>query len=236
MSPATESLACGGCGRAFDTARENCLYCGWHPGRVESTYGAIVDEGDHAQGTTLVRFAFGSLIFGPLATSLTSDALARGDVALLAAAMVAFALGPGVLALQIFRRSRGVVTTHTDGIAIGDDVVPWSDITSAQHVRGLFGGRDGYRSMAEVLRFTGRPSAMGLMLGRGAIGIVLGPILFLALVVAPAVGLLTPWHPRVVITKRNGEERVLHDLGEAQRFLRVVHAKLRTVPGAPLPA
>ncbi len=53
-------------------------------------------------------------------------------------------------------------------------------------------------------------------------GFILFPLLALYYIGLPAVGLLSPWHPRVVVRLKTGREVALPDLERGRTFVNLV--------------
>lgn len=217
---------CGACGRAFPTPRQSCLYCGWEPGHAEATYGATVDEATYRQGAILGRFVLSTALLTPLGLALWGESTALALMALL--------FGPGVLLVQIARRLRGAIETRQEGVVHAGELFAWGELESAELLSGIAGRQHPFGDLARFM--PGRRGVVGvvggLSGGRGVLGLLFAPFLFLYYVLVPAVALLTPWHTRVVLTRTRGDRLTLHDLQDAPRFVSAAQGKLLG-PGAP---
>ncbi len=218
--------SCGACERPLGRGRVSCLYCGWEPDRPDAAYGAVVREGSYHEGAILGRFVLATVLLGPIGVALARTGLEEDALALLGIAAFPLLLGPGVVLVQLLRRSRGAIEVTQEGIRRGGELLRWSDFTRAA-VHGGFAGDStwaiGYGRVMGMIR-----GPIGTMVKpvQLALAVLFFPFLFIAFVVIPGIGLLTPWGTRVVLDRSRGDRLVLRDLDDPTSFVNACLAKI----------
>ena len=216
-----ETDTCAGCGRTLHPERETCLYCGGSAQAAPSHGGSILEEVRAYEGATWPRFVFSSLVLIPLGLALLWDAL-NSSTGSLAFALPCFVFGPLVLCVQLLRRSRGWLRATVTTLRMQDgQELPWSQFTYAERVEGL-GSTVTHPAAPNDPRGVQWLRRIGV--SAGPVGFFLVPVYFVLWIVLPAVGLLTPWHRRIVLHRKRGDRLVLHDPSEAQSLLAIARA------------
>jgi len=206
------------------------MYCGWNANYGGAQLDERPDEGEFQQGVILWRLAILSAVLIPIAyTQLHTE----GPIHPMqwAIALACIVLGPYVFALQLWRRHNGRIEVDEDGLRFED------------------GERLAFRQIESITLYTGLPSDISERVGEFAIGtsglarmlrylflgkiglcVIAGPLMVISYFLIPAIGLLTPFHSRIVLFQANGSRRVLHDLDEFWALYLAINSKLRREP------
>ena len=208
------------------------MYCGWNGDSGGDQPQAQPSGGEFQQGVILWRFAILSAVLVPIAyTQLHREGPVHPTQ--WAVALACVVLGPIAFALQLWRRHQGRVEIEEDGL------------------RFESGERLAFRQIESITLYTGLPTDISERVGEFAIGksglarilrvlfmgkigvcVIAGPLMVISYFLVPAIGLLTPFHSRIVLFQSNGNRRVLHDLDEFWALYLAINSKLRRKPVA----
>lgn len=213
---------CLRCGRTLSPDRGTCLVCGWTPGVPAPPREAGVFAETFRSGAQLPVCAFAMVLFGLPAILLGRELLGRtappdgrlGSAALLVGLLM---LGPVPFLVQLLRRWRWIRIDPDRGLVTSAGrLVPWEAVLEVEHRRAPFRRSN---AGADALRGAGFREAY-------AIGCFYVLLMFLGWVVLPVLGLLSPWHARVVVRLKSGERLVYRDLENDEHFKHVVNRRL----------
>jgi len=121
-------------------------------------------------------------------------------------AVISILVGPVPFFIHFVRLCLVWVSVEEGGLLLSNGrAINWHEVRSVEQKDGAFKG---------LLR----PNPLIFLLSAGSCALVYYVIL-------PAVALLTPWHPRVIVTLTSGETLVFRDLMNATTFVREVDSR-----------
>ncbi len=210
------------------------MYCGWNSNSGTATHRVPESGGEFRQGVTFWRTAVLATILTPIAVIQLNLAgpITAGQWAI---AMGCLILGPYVFALQLWRRYQGGIEVEKFALRFeSGEQLAYDQIEAITLYTGLptdtserFGafaiGRSGLARFARIL-----------MCGKIGLCVLIGPLMVLSYFLVPAVGLMTPFHTRIALTKTDGSRLVLHDLDEYWALYLAINSKMQSKSnGAP---